>query len=342
MSARVCIDDAGFARLRATLARTRDAHEVVHEAGGTAWAPVDPERPFDWDAPSPLSGVKHFFLPDGEVLLRWRGDAVTEEIPDVAPFALVGVRPCDAVAIDYMDRFLAADPCHAARRSRALVVATSCGGACAHGFCLAVDAGPFVTRGFDLGLTRLGHDAIVVDVETEAGAAALAAARVAARPPTPTHLDRLAGARSAARASFAPDPALARGLARLAEESGTRPVAAEEWRRLGPFCFACTGCTTLCPTCSCFTIEDQTCEGGGVRRRLLDSCLLEGFQREASGYNPSPRPEDRVRRFWTHKLGASFTRRMGRPGCTGCGRCDVACPGSIGARAVLSRLGALT
>ena len=244
MSARVCIDDAGFARLRATLARTRDAHEVVHEAGGTAWAPVDPERPFDWDAPSPLSGVKHFFLPDGEVLLRWRGDAVTEEIPDVAPFALVGVRPCDAVAIDYMDRFLAADPCHAARRSRALVVATSCSGACAHGFCLAVDAGPFVTRGFDLGLTRLGHDAIVVDVETEAGAAALAAARVAARPPTPTHLDRLAGARSAARASFAPDPALARGLARLAEESGTRPVAAEEWRRLGPFCFACTGCTS--------------------------------------------------------------------------------------------------
>ena len=100
MSDRVCIDDAGFARLRATLARTRNAQEVVHEAGGTAWAPADPERPFDWDAPSPLSGVKHFFLPDGEVLLRWRGDAVTEEIPDVAPFALLGVRPCDAVAID--------------------------------------------------------------------------------------------------------------------------------------------------------------------------------------------------------------------------------------------------
>lgn len=342
MTSRACIDDAGFARLRASLARTHEAHEVVREGADAAWAPLDPERPFDWDAPRPLAGVKHFFLPDREVLLRWRGDAVVEEIPDVPPFALVGVRPCDASAIDYTERVLAVDPCYAARRSRALIVAISCGGACAHGFCLAVGAGPFVTSGFDLGLTRIGRDAIVVDVATEPGAAALAASGVATRAPTATHLDRLAGARSIARASFAPDRALARGLARLAGESGACPVAAEEWERLGPFCFACTGCTTLCPTCTCFTIEDESCDGGGVRRRLLDSCLLEGFQREASGYNPSPRPEDRVRRFWTHKLGGSCTRRMGRPGCTGCGRCDVVCPGSIGAHAVLSRLGALS
>ena len=96
----------------------------------------------------------------------------------------------------------------------------------------------------------------------------------------------------------------------------------------------------LCPICTCFTIEDEVQEDGGVRRRLLDSRLLEGFQHEASAHNPSPRPGDRERRFWTHELGASFTRRMERPGCVGCGRCDVTCPGSIGARAVLGRLGA--
>ncbi|MBY0277938.1 4Fe-4S dicluster domain-containing protein, partial [Candidatus Binatia bacterium] len=139
--------------------------------------------------------------------------------------------------------------------------------------------------------------------------------------------------------SFADDAALRRGLARVAGEPGAPPVQDDEWQQLGPLCFACTGCTTLCPTCSCFTIVDEVCGSGGVRCRLLDSCLLEGFQREASGHNPSARPGDRVRRFWTHKLGASFTRHMGRPGCVGCGRCDVTCPGSIGARAVLSRLG---
>lgn len=340
MSRRVVIDDAGFARLRATLARTRDTYEVARENGDLAWAPLDPDRPFVWDAVAPLEGVKHFFLPDGEILLRWQGDTVREVIPDVPPFALVGLCACDAVALDYMDRFLAADPCYAARRARALIVATSCGGACARGFCAAVGAGPFVTHGFDLGLTRLGHDAIVVEVATEAGEDALAAAAVAPREPTTTHLDRLTGAYNAARATFVPDPLLARGLARLAAETDAPPIADDEWQRLGPSCFACTGCTTLCPTCTCFTIEDVVQGDGGVRRRVIDSCLLEGFQREASGYNPSPRPGDRVRRFWTHKLGASCTRRMGRPGCVGCGRCDVTCPGSIGAHAVLSRLGA--
>lgn len=341
MSRRFWIDDAGFARLRAALARTHEAYEgTPGDDGDAAWAPLDPERPFAWDAPLPLEGVKRFFLPNGEALLRWQGEAVHECIPDVPPTALVGVRPCDAVALEYTDRFLAADPCYAARRARSLVVATSCRRPCAHGFCMSVDAGPFVTRGFDLGLTRLGCDAIVVEVASDAGGAALEAAAVPAREPTATQLDRLAGAQSATRASFPRDARLEAGIARVADAAGAPPVTDDEWQRLGPRCFACTGCTTLCPTCTCFTIEDEVQGDGGVRRRLLDSCLLEGFQREASGHNPSPRPGDRVRRFWTHKLGASFTRRMERPGCVGCGRCDVTCPGSIGARAVLGRLGA--
>jgi formate hydrogenlyase subunit 6/NADH:ubiquinone oxidoreductase subunit I len=73
--------------------------------------------------------------------------------------------------------------------------------------------------------------------------------------------------------------------------------------------------------------------------RYWDSCLLEGFQREASGHHPAPHAGDRVRRFWYHKLSDDFAVDFGRAGCVGCGRCDVTCPGSIGALRVLGALG---
>jgi formate hydrogenlyase subunit 6/NADH:ubiquinone oxidoreductase subunit I len=141
---------------------------------------------------------------------------------------------------------------------------------------------------------------------------------------------------AAALASFPARPFIRRAIARIS----TRQITEAEWQALGPSCLACTGCTNLCPTCSCFTVVDEPGEGGGERVRHWDSCLLDGFQGEASGYHPAPHPGDRVRRFWDHKLSDDFTADFGRPGCVGCGRCDVTCPGSIGALAVLGRLGA--
>jgi formate hydrogenlyase subunit 6/NADH:ubiquinone oxidoreductase subunit I len=153
----------------------------------------------------------------------------------------------------------------------------------------------------------------------------------------PDHTARAAreAAEARARASFPARPFIARAIARLDASA----IGDEEWQALGPACFACTGCTSLCPTCSCFTIVDEPHARGGERVRHWDSCLLEGFQREGSGHHPSPRAGDRVRRFWQHKLANEFVADRGRIGCVGCGRCDVACPGSIGALRVLEALG---
>jgi hypothetical protein len=86
-------------------------------------------------------------------------------------------------------------------------------------------------------------------------------------------------------------------------------------------------------------VSDEPRNGAGERVRVWDSCLLEGFQREASGHHPAPRPADRVHRFWRHKLSRDFAD-FARPGCVGCGRCDATCPGGIGALRVLEALGA--
>jgi sulfhydrogenase subunit beta (sulfur reductase) len=333
-------DDAGVARLRAALARRRVLYEVDDDAeGGAAWRPCDASAPFNWAARLPLEGVKRFFFPQSETLLAWHDATLRAVHPQRTPFALFGIRACDATALAYQDRFFACDPHYAARRRHAVVVAVNCLTACAGGFCVEVDAGPFARAGFDLALTRLAPDTIAVEIASSAGAKALDSAHVEVRLLTDDDEQALSRALESACASFAPVPGMQRAIARIAERDGSPSVTDDEWQRLGPSCFACTGCTSLCPTCSCFTIEDEVRGDAGVRRRVWDSCLLEGFQREASGHHPAPRPGDRVRRFWTHKFGATFERGFERFGCVGCGRCDVTCPGSIGARRVLAQLG---
>jgi len=324
--------------LRRALAAERVLLEVRPTAAGPDWTPVAGDAPFDWDAPLPLGGAKRFLFPPSETLLAWEGDAVTERRPAPPPFALFGLRACDLAAIGVLDRFFAADPWYVARRAAALLVGVNCLAACAGGFCLAVDAGPFARGGCDLALTPLSDGRVVCHVGTAAGGAALARAGC-----TPAALDgaacaALAAAQSRAEATFPARTALARGLARV--RAGAAAVGDGEWRALGPACFACTGCTSLCPTCTCFTVVDEVRGAGGERVRVWDSCLLDGFQRETSGHHPAPTPGDRVRRFVAHKVEAAFAPSLGRMGCVGCGRCDVTCPGGIGLGAVLERLGA--
>ena len=320
--------------LRRSLARERALYEVRRDGGGADWCATDGAPPFDREAALPLGGAKRFFFPPRETLMRWQGDAVAAAVPAPAPFALFGLRSCDLTAIAYQDRFFADDPWYVRRRAAAMLVGTNCLAACGGGFCAEVDAGPFARMGFDLNLTVLPDGRVFVEVGSAAGAGALERAGLAPRPADAAAGAAFEGRQRAALETFPPRRFVRRAIARVNE----REIGDDEWQALGPSCFACTGCTSLCPTCSCFTVVDHAEGGSGERTRVWDSCLLEGFQREASGHHPAPRPADRVRRFWYHKLSHDFAG-FDRPGCVGCGRCDVTCPGSIGALRVLASLG---
>src|SRR5581483_10199159 len=148
---------------RIAVAREREAYEVVRADGGPEWRRVAPEAGERWaldDVPLPLVGPKRFFFPEREVLVRWRGDAADDRAPEPAPFALLGVRPCDLTAIAMLDRFFADDGAYRARRACGLVIGVNCASACSGGFCRDVDAGPFATAGFDVDLTVLSDDRI--------------------------------------------------------------------------------------------------------------------------------------------------------------------------------------
>jgi formate hydrogenlyase subunit 6/NADH:ubiquinone oxidoreductase subunit I len=333
------VDRPAVEHLRRAIARQRHLFEVRHENGEAEWCDADLDAGFDWEAPLPLGGAKQFFFPPREVLLRWRGGEVEETVPSPSPFALFGLRSCDLTAIRYQDRFFATHPWYVHRRQQALLVGVNCLAACPGGFCRDVDAGPFAGDGFDLNLTPLGAR-VMVEVGSELGRQTLGAAGIDCKPADAPAQAALDAARDAAIASFPQRPFMARAMARInSTDADVRPTR-REWQSLGGSCLACTGCTNLCPTCSCFTVIDEARGEGGERVRYWDSCLLEGFQREASGHHPAPEAGDRVRRFWYHKFSTDFIADFGRPGCVGCGRCDVTCPGSIGASAALARLGA--
>ncbi len=109
------------------------------------------------------------------------------------------------------------------------------------------------------------------------------------------------------------------------------------WEEIGDRCIICTTCNLVCPTCTCFGVQDWRYEQKVERSRMWDSCQLSGFMREASGHNPLGTEALRTRRRIQHKLAAD-PQQWGEISCFLCGRCDAACPTGIGILAVVREI----
>lgn len=329
-----------LADFRAFIAADRVLIEPVREADGVVrWAESFPQRDWENFDGVPLSSLKPFFFAERETVFVFDGTHFRSRLPEVPPRVFFGVKACDAAALAVQDRFFADDALYQARRATALVVAVDCATPCAGGFCPLTDAGPLVREGADLVLTPLASGWLVMAM-TALGEEGLNAFQSSAPDVRTLETEVAVQTRQAlgdaCTAAFGDLSALAAGLARI--QGGE--VAVETWETLAVQCLSCSGCVNLCPSCSCFTTFDVGQPQGIVRERVWDACLYDGFQREASGHHPSPTPGARTARYWFHKFSPHFIPQQGRLGCTGCGRCDAVCPGVIGAKAVLTRIGA--
>jgi len=197
-------DRAAVDSLRRIIARERILYEVRRYADTIDWRECDPAEPFDWAVQRPLPSAKRFFFPPRETLLRWERDTLAEDPVVATPFALFGLRACDATALAYQDRFFARDPRYQERRRHALIVVVDCLAACDGGFCREMDAGPFATAGFDLALTLLADGRVAAVAATDAGRTVLAAAEVAVAPGPSALAAARDAARRAAEATFPP------------------------------------------------------------------------------------------------------------------------------------------
>lgn len=321
------LDDAG--RLCAHLLRSRVVYAPQEVGGEARYVRIERAIELPARALRPLFSPKQAFFAEREPLFRFERGRFVETLPEVPAQALFGVAPCDLAAIAYQDGFFAQDAYYQRRRAATLLVGADCTRTCDGGFCHVMDSGPSTRpHTADLVLHRDG-EAWLLLVESEAGAAALEGLVLPLATSDVGETRRASDER--VRAELVEEGTLRAGLARVR----ARSVSSAEWDAIGLQCVACTGCTTVCPTCSCFAPRELP---GPARERVWDSCVLEGFAREASGHHPAPAPGQRVQRFFDHKLASEYVSAAGIAGCVGCGRCDVVCPSSIGMRSVLARV----
>lgn len=333
----VCYVLDSVERLRAHLASGRRLYEVREDGqGGRHWQSLEAadSTPFVvWGEP-PLFSAKPFFFAERETVFRLEGERFVACLPEVPDQVLFGLHACDLTAVSYQDRFFAGDAHYRRRRAATLLVGIDCRHSCAQGFCTLVDSGPQVRAGMaDLVLLGQEDGSWRLLADSPAGAAAVAGLGLAIAD------DAWQAEREACCQRVAAEQGDGQWLSDGIKAIEVGKVDRQTWDGLGLRCLVCSGCTSVCPTCSCFAPLEHALPGGGVQHeRVWDSCLYEGFQKEASGHNPSAAPGQRVQRFWQHKFGEGFRREFGRYGCVGCGRCDRVCPGGIGVHAVMNEV----
>ncbi|UTV30512.1 4Fe-4S dicluster domain-containing protein [Photobacterium atrarenae] len=346
------------------LSRARQFYQVVEAAPGDAhWQHIIPPAYPPLSAQKPQSSAKSFFFAEQEPLYVFDGQFFRETLPSPEPFVLFGVQSCDLTAIHYQDLFFEQDVYYQARRRQALLVGIDCVHPCAQGFCYLVNAGPGVRdETADLILHPLEDNQWLLVVVTAQGKEAIQG--VALTPASAQEMNQRWEQLSHCEQEFDDHSYITEGVERL----NRGEVSDALWQRIGVQCLACSGCTTLCPTCSCYGTQSQpfvSGDGEPVAKavevsgtlikedsgaapnteqpatqqvRFWDSCLYEGFQREASFNNPSAQAGERVKRFWYHKFSDDFLPEFGRYGCVGCGRCEQVCPGVIGVHSVMKRI----
>jgi anaerobic sulfite reductase subunit A len=124
--------------------------------------------------------------------------------------------------------------------------------------------------------------------------------------------------------------------------SGTDVAALPMWEEYDSRCVNCGRCNFVCPTCTCYSMQDlfYTDNGrAGERRRVWASCMVDGFTDVAGGGSYRKKNGERMRFKVLHKV-LDYKQRFGYQMCVGCGRCDDICPEYISFSNTINKLSA--
>jgi ferredoxin len=281
---------------------------------------------------------KEFLFPPSEPLFAYRlqgDDVILEERPwDEEEQVLFALRPCDAAGLRRLDRvFLGEeeDPLYAQRRKLTTIVSLACDEARPECFCTAVGGSPAGTEGSDLQLAHLDETWLLRSL-TPRGEELVQPSASNWPPASAEDWARLEERGKSVEQGIRRSP-LPPEAAEVLERSFDDPI----WESVGQRCLGCAICAYVCPSCSCFDVNDEGNTWCGVRCRSWDSCTFAQFTRHASGHNPRPTPHSRYRQRVLHKFAYFPLQHRDRSMCVGCGRCVKFCPVGLDIREAVER-----
>jgi ferredoxin len=202
------------------------------------------------------------------------------------------------------------------RRSKITLVTLSCKKSDEACFCTSVGLGPGAVQGSDLVITAIANGRYYAEILTEKGEILTEAAK-----------DIFQDCVLTDKTPF---------LAQVPQKFDLRPLQEKLancydsplWIKHSLPCLGCGACAFVCPTCTCFDIQDEGDVYNGIRVRCWDSCGFPLFTLHASGHNPRPVQSNRWRQRMLHKF--IYARSQNHvSSCVGCGRCLRACPAQV-------------
>ena len=253
---------------------------------------------------------KEALTPASQTLFYFTQEACTEPEPPVKG-AILLLRSCDLHALRRLDDMYLhngpADYYYARLRERVKVVLLGCAASCESGFCVSM--GTNVSENYDMSLDPVAGD-FLVDCKDADWAAFFAARGCGEESVTPAHVEE-----NAVKVT-------------VPEKLSPAVAKASLWNQYDKRCINCGRCNFVCPTCTCFTMQDLYYDENarlGERRRVWASCMVDGFTDVAGGGSYRKKNGERMRFKVLHKM-LDYKQRKGYQMCVGCGRCDDVCP----------------
>jgi ferredoxin len=280
------------------------------------------------------NSIKDFLLPMREELFQFTHEGELQEVSqDTRQTIFIGIRPCDAQAVQRLDLVFTApqqDENYVSKRQSSILIGFACNTPETTCFCTSLNGGPHHSQGLDVILTQLEHT-FLLDAVSETGKRILKSTLPLARSPTPQQRKRAIQMKQNAETQIIRRLDTTDLLTRLGTSFNTA-----YWEQVAQLCISCGICTFLCPTCHCFNIVDEDM----TRVKFWDSCQFSTYAKHANGHNPRSQIYQRLRNRILHKF-LYFQQNFNHYLCVGCGRCNQYCPMHLDLIRIISNVGTM-